>query len=245
LQEIGRVRELVRYPVKSMAGTVVKSAAAGWHGLAGDRRLAFRRIGEANSFPWLSASRLPELLAYRPTGLDESNGEPIPTHVQTPAGSQLQIGSAELDDHVSRQFGKSVELTHLKHGIFDEAPVSVINLATIDGISREADLDLDRRRFRANVYLESARTDPFQEDEWVGGTLIFGDGESRVVLSVTMQDYRCAMINLDPETCERNPHVMKTVIRLNEGYAGVYATVIRTGTINVGDRVRFAAEESS
>jgi MOSC domain-containing protein YiiM len=33
---------------------------------------------------------------------------------------------------------------------------------------------------------------------------------------------------------------MKTVVRLNKNNAGVYGTVIRTGTIRVGDPVRFA-----
>lgn len=70
--EVGRVHEVVRYPVKSMAGTATESAVLGWHGLAGDRRFAFRRVGDGSGFPWLSASRLPELLLYHPVGLDES-----------------------------------------------------------------------------------------------------------------------------------------------------------------------------
>ena len=76
---IGHIRELVRYPIKSMAGTPAESAFLGWHGLNGDRRFAFRRIGDQSGFPWLSASRLPELLLYRPFGLDETTGEPLPT----------------------------------------------------------------------------------------------------------------------------------------------------------------------
>jgi len=55
-----------------MAGTAVESAFLGWHGLAGDRRFAFRRLGERSSFPWLSASRLPELVLHQPFGVDES-----------------------------------------------------------------------------------------------------------------------------------------------------------------------------
>lgn len=239
--EIGRVHEIVLYPVKSMAGTAVESAVVGWHGIAGDRRFAFRRMGEVNGFPWLSASRLPELLSYNPVGLDESSGEPLPTHVRTPAGSRVELGSAELNTQLSERFGSRVELMNLKHGIFDEAAVSVINLATIAGIGREAGLNLDRRRFRANIVVETDRTEPFLEDGWVGGRLIFGNAGPRAVVSVTLRDLRCVMINLDPETCEKDARVMKTVVRLNENYAGVYATVVRTGTIRVGDRVSFAA----
>jgi uncharacterized protein YcbX len=225
-----------------MAGTVVESAMVGWHGLAGDRRFALRRIGEVNGFPWLSASRLPELLAYQPVGLDESTGEPLPTYVRNPAGSHLELGSEELNTELSERFGSRVELMKLKHGIFDEAALSVINLATIAGIGREAGRDLDRRRFRANIVIETERAEPFLEDEWVGGRLIFGDGGERAVVSVTQRDLRCAMITLDPETCEKDAHIMRTVVRLNENTAGVYATVVQTGTIRLGDRVSFAAE---
>src|SRR5215218_6509031 len=120
---IGRVHELVRYPVKSMAGTPLESAHLGWHGLAGDRRFAFRRLGDGSSFPWLSASRLPELVCYQPIATSESNGEPLFTHVRTPAGRDVELRGAELQAEVSEHLGSAVELMQLKHGIFDEAAV--------------------------------------------------------------------------------------------------------------------------
>ena len=94
--QVGHVREIVRYPIKSMAGTATKSAFLGWHGLEGDRRFAFRRVGDDDGFPWLSASRLPQLLLYQPIGIDETTGEPLPTHVRTPDGSDVALRSAEL-----------------------------------------------------------------------------------------------------------------------------------------------------
>ena len=235
--QVGRVCELVRYPIKSMAGTKIESAYLGWHGLDGDRRFAFRRVGEDGGFPWLSASRLPDLLLYQPVGLDENSGEPLPTHVQTPTGSRVEIGSAELLNELSERFGSALELMKLKHGIFDEATVSVISQATIEGIAREAEIDLDRRRFRANVLLQTDRLDPFLEDEWVGRTLVFGDRDDGPSVNVTMRDERCVMVNLDPATAEKDSRVMKTVVQLNDNKAGVYATVLRRGTIRVGDRV--------
>ena len=237
MNEIGHVCELVRYPVKSMAGTVTESAFLGWHGLDGDRRFAFRRLGDNSGFPWLSASRVPELLLYHPFGLDESTGEPLPTHVRTPAGTQVELRSVELQREVAERFGSSVELMKLKHGIFDEASVSVISLATIAGIGSEAGVDLDRRRFRANIVLETRDREPFLEDGWVGGMLVFGNSEPRPAVSVTVRDVRCMMINLDPETGTQDARVMKTVVRLNKNNAGVYGTVVQTGTIRVGDPV--------
>jgi MOSC domain-containing protein len=235
--QLGRICEVVRYPVKSMAGTPTQSAVLGWHGLDGDRRFAFRRIGDDSGFPWLTASRLPELLLYHPIGLDESAGEPLPTHVRTPAGAHLELRSPELKAELGERFGSSVELLMLKNGIFDDAAVSLISLATIAGIGRAAGVDLDRRRFRANIVVETEIHEPFLEDGWVGRTLVFGDNDSAPAVSVTAPDARCMMINLDPDTGRQDARVMKAVVRLNGNNAGVYATVVRSGTIRVGDRV--------
>jgi hypothetical protein len=230
--DIGRVCELVRYPVKSMAGVPAESAFLGWHGLEGDRRFAFRRVGDESAFPFLTAGRFPSLIRYRPSGLDESSP------VLTPEGSELGLRSSELQAEISEQFGSGVELMKFKHGIFDEGELSVISLATIAGIGREAGAELDRRRFRANVLLETENTEVFHEDAWVGGTLTFGDGDSAPAVTVTLRDERCMMINLDPDTAVQDPRVMKAVVRMSGNYAGVYGTVVRTGTIRVGDRVK-------
>ena len=82
----------------------------------------------------------------------------------------------------------------------------------------------------------------FHEDAWVGGTLVFGEADARPAVRVTMRDERCVMINLDPDTAERDARPMKTVVRLNQNMAGVYATVVLNGTIRVGDPVDFVAE---
>lgn len=237
---VGYVRELVRYPVKSMAGVATESAFLGWHGLQGDRRFAFRRLNDNSGFPWLSAGRLPELLLYQPIGLAENVEEPVPTHVRTPEGVSLALGSAELQNSVAEKFGSPVELMKLKHGIFDEASVSVINLATIAAIGREVGEDLDTRRFRANIVIAADSTEAFAEDRWMGGRLVFGDSEA--VVSLTMRDLRCVMINLDPDTAQADSRIMKAAVRLNENNAGVYGAVARTGQISVGQSVSLITE---
>jgi uncharacterized protein len=233
--EIGQVCTLTRYPVKSMAGTAVDSAFLGWHGLEGDRRFAFRRVGDESGFPWLTASRLAELLLYHPLGVDEKTGEP--THVRTPAGRELELRSKELGREVAERLGSPVELMKLMNGIFDEAPVSMISLATIAGVAREAGVDLDRRRFRANIVLDTRGAEPFLEDGWVGGTLLFGDRAVGPAVSVTERDARCVMVNLDPETAAHDARVLKAAVRLNANNAGVYGTVVQTGRIAVGQPV--------
>ena len=234
---VGHVQQIVRYPIKSMAGVPTDSAFVGWHGLQGDRRFAFRRLDDKSGFPWLTASRLPELLLYKPTGLDDNAEEPTPTHVRSPEGLSLALGSAELQNSVAEKFGSAVELMKLKHGIFDDASVSVINLATIAAIGVEAGQDLDTRRFRANILIAGDATEPFLEDRWIGKRLLFGNNEEGPILSMTMRDARCVMINLDPDTAKQDPRIMKAAVCLNNNNAGAYGTVVRTGRISVGHSV--------
>ena len=238
--ELGRVSAIYRYPVKSMAGESLDVATLSWYGIEGDRRLAFRRLADTSGFPWLTASKLPELLLYKPIGLDSNSAEPLPTHVRTPEGKEYELHSNELQQEVSRRYGGDLELMNLKHGIFDESPISVISLATVHSIARESGrgVDLcDLRRFRPNIVIETDSAEPFAEDRWVGRTLRFGEESNGAAVGITMKDERCVMVNFDPDTAERDSEVMKTVVRLNQNYAGVYGTVVGVGELRVGQVV--------
>jgi hypothetical protein len=235
--DLGRISAIYRYPVKSMAGELLDVARLGWHGIEGDRRLAFRRLDDTSGFPWLSASKLPQLLLYKPFGLDNNTAEPLPTHVRTPDGNEFELRSDELRKEISSWFGSDVELMNLRHGVFDEASISVICVGTVQGIERESGRDVDLRRFRPNIVIETNNAEPFEEDRWVGGELMFGEGNSGAAVRVTMKDERCVMVNFDPDTAERDSEVMKTVVRLNGNYAGVYGTVVRAGELRVGQVV--------
>jgi len=226
-----------------MAGELLDVARLGWHGIEGDRRLAFRRLADKSGFPWLTASKLPQLLLYKPFGLDSNTAEPLPTHVRTPDGKDYELRSVELREEVSSRYGSEVELMNLRHGIFDESPISVISLGTVHSVARESGrgVDLcDLRRFRPNIVLETNSAEPLEEDRWVGRTLIFGEGTSGAAVRVTMRDERCVMVNFDPDTAERDSKVMKTVVRMNQNYAGVYGTVVRAGELRAGQVVTLA-----
>jgi len=84
LIEIGHVEAIFRYPVKSMGGERLEVAELGWYGLEGDRRLAFRRIDDRSGMPWLTASKLPDLLLFAPHGRQDGAQGDLPTHVRTP-----------------------------------------------------------------------------------------------------------------------------------------------------------------
>jgi uncharacterized protein YcbX len=235
--ELGHVSAVFRYPIKSMAGERLDSAQLGWRGVEGDRRFAFRRLADRGAFPFLTASRLPELLLYQPVGRQDAAGEPLPTHVRTPDGREYGLTDEALRKEIATRHGADVELLQLRQGIFDEAAVSAIALGTIRGIAREAGIDDDVRRFRPNVVINTKGARPFEEDRWVGKVLEFGPDGTGPAVSVTLRDLRCVMVNLDPDTAEANAGVMKTVVRLNDNYAGVYGTVVRTGELRVGQVV--------
>ena len=246
--EIGQVEAIFRYPVKSMAGERVEVARMGWHGIDGDRRLALRRTQERSDFPWLTASKLPDLLLFTPVRY-EDGGEVdlptggLPTHVRTPEGKEMAVFGEELAAEIERRHKAPVQMMHLRDGIFDEASVSVIATDTIREIGRLTGIDPDVRRFRPNIVVRLLRPNPFEEDKWLGGVLLFGEpGPSGFIngprVSVTMRDARCSMVNFDPDSGRSAPEVLKSIVRTNQNNAGIYGTVIRTGRLATGQTIR-------
>src|SRR3982075_297803 len=237
LMEIGHVEAIFRYPVKSMGGERLEVANLGWHGLDGDRRLAFRRMDERGGFPWLSASKLPELLLYAPRRREDGAQGDLPTHVRTPDGEEMPVFGENLATEVGRRHGAPVQMMQLKHGIFDEASISVIASDTVREIGRLAGQSPDVRRFRPNVVVRLLRSVPFHEDEWLGGVLSFGEGDDAPAITVTMRDVRCSMVNLDPDSASPAPEVLKAVVRANQNNAGIYGAVTRIGRLAVGQTI--------
>jgi len=234
LIEVGQVEALFRYPVKSMGGERLEVANLGWHGLEGDRRLAFRRMDDRSGFPWLTAGKLPDMVLFAP--LRREDGD-LPTHVRTPDGEEMPVFGEGLAREVGRRHGAPVEMMQIRHGIFDDASISVIALDTVDEIARLAGQTPDVRRFRPNVVVRTLRSVPFQEDEWLGGVLQFGEGRDAPAITVTMRDVRCSMVNLDPDSASPTPEVLKAVVRANQNNAGIYGAVTRIGRLAVGQSV--------
>jgi len=131
-------------------------------------------------------------------------------------------------------------MMQLKHGIFDEASISVIAAGTVAEICRLAGKSVDVRRFRPNIFVRTASAVPFEEDQWVGGVLTFGEANDAPAVNVTMRDLRCSMVNFDPDGGSPAPEVMQAAVRANENNAGIYGTVTRIGRLAVGQRIFFS-----
>ena len=235
---IGHVEAIFRYPVKSMAGERLDAADLGWHGIGGDRRLALRRVQDRSGFPWLTASRLPDLLLFVPIRDDDEVPDALPTHVRTPEGAAMPVFGAELAAEIERRHHAPVQMMHLRAGIFDEASVSVIATDTVGEIGRLSGSGADIRRFRPNIVVRLLQPGAFQEDGWVGGVLAFGDPGDGPRVGVTLRDERCSMVNLDPDSARPAPQILKAVVGANGNNAGIYGAVVRTGRLAVGQAIR-------
>ena len=138
------------------------------------------------------------------------------------AGKQLTFVRAERLDHA-----------------FDRHPVSIVSTASVEELGRHLDptQPVDARRFR--MLLELAGAEPHQEDEWMGHDVRIGE----VVVHVNAFDPRCVITTQDPETGLRDIptlHAIKGYRGLRDGKHidfGVYAEVVKPGTIRIGDEV--------
>jgi uncharacterized protein len=89
------------------------------------------------------------------------------------------------------------------------------------------------------VYLEPASGNAFDEEKWTGSLLQIGD---EVLVGVTQRDPRCMMVNLDPETANQDPKVLRAIAKQHQGQAGIYANVVRPGVIRVNDSIRLVSK---
>lgn len=238
MSSIAIVAELSLYPIKSMAGVPMREVHLGLDGILGDRQYSFVRADQAarNSFPWMTARESAGMLLYKPEFAHPptpDRPEP-PVKVRTPEGAVLDAGDSILREELASKAGYPLFLLKSARGIFDCQHISLFSLASVKGLATEAGCPIDRRQFRANVYLEPVSGRPFEEETWTSCVLQIGD---EAILGVTQRDSRCMMVNLDPETGDHNPRVLKTIAQGHQGQAGIYANVVRPGIIRVGDPV--------
>jgi len=116
----------------------------------------------------------------------------------------------------------------------DCRPISIIAMQTARRLSQEFGIDLDKRRFRANLYIDLESGNAFGEDEFVGRTLRIGP---KTAIAVVNRDTRCKMITLDPDTAQPSPEIMRRLARDHESKAGIYGAVVAEGTIRPGDEI--------
>ncbi len=255
---IGTVESLWRYPVKSMRGEEIPGAFLGFAGVYGDRVAAFHSAHTRKGLPYLTAREERRMLTFRPRFRYPENAAAPPNlpdaerlgatplygdvaelalDVETPDGRTLAIDDPALIEMLRAGADERNELSLRRsdRALTDARPVSLISLQSIKQLAVETGMEVDKRRFRANIYLDLSKAEGFAEDRFVGRSLGIGP---KATLSVVARDSRCMIITLDPKTGEKTPAILKTVAQQHEGQAGVYAVVLVEGMIRRGDAVK-------
>ena len=256
---VGQIDSLWRYPVKSMRGEELAEAFVGFSGVYGDRLFAFKSSARPEGFPYLTGREQEEMLLYRPRfrhpnkaagppnqaeaeaiapGLNPLFADPadLAVEVETPSGDVLAADDPALMRMLAERMrdGHSLTLLRSERAMTDCRPVSLFSIQTARQLGNELGTVLDKRRFRANIYLDLGSAAGFSEDGFVRRTLRLGP---KVVVSIVERDPRCKMITLDPDTAEPSPEILRKITRAHNGMAGVYGAVLVEGTVHRGDDV--------
>jgi uncharacterized protein len=233
MNPVGTIRQLARFPVKSMRGEALPATMLTLQGVPEDRRYAFVQAASRSGFPWLTARQLPELLRYRPAVEAEGSGETVVT-VTTPSGATWPVDSEELRREIEARSGRALFLLHDGRGSYDAAPISLISRQTVARIAEESGTPENPWRFRPNLLIDLQEGGAFEELKWAGRVLRVGDAARVAIIKV---DQRCVMITMDPESGESSPSVLRCVAQQHENCAGIYGTVLTPGEVRPGDPI--------
>ena len=254
---VGKVESLWRYPVKSMRGEELDEIFAGFSGIYGDRLFAFKSSASPKGFPYFTAREQTKLLQYRPrfrypdkaarpvnlTEAETMGANPVSADpselmidVETPDGRTLAIDDPTLMELVRTDIDQKHQLTLMRseRAMTDCRPFSMFSLQSARQLAEETGTSMDKRRFRANVYVDLTSAQAFGENNFVGRSLRIGP---KAVVTILERDPRCMMITLDPDTGEKTPAILKKLAQAHEGMAGVYGAVMVEGMLHKGDLV--------
>lgn len=210
------LKEIWRYPVKSMAGEKIESASLTVEGIAGDRIVQAR--GQRGGF--VTSRTKPGLLGHKGS--------------TAPDGSVLVDGQQWRDPQVARNVelaaGPGVTLGQYDGPErFDILPL----LVGTDGAYQH--LGLDYRRFRPNLVIGGV--EGLAERSWEGKRLRIGT----TVIAMADLRGRCVMTTYDPDTLQQDLNVLRKVAREFDGTFNLNTAVHTPGTIHVGDEVELLA----
>jgi uncharacterized protein len=142
-----------------------------------------------------------------------------------------------LIDHLRTNIdqGHRLTLRRSDKAMTDCRPLSIFAVQSAKKLGEETGITVDKRRFRANVYLDLTSSDGFAEDEFIGRSMRIG---SKVVVSIletrsTLHDDH-ARSRYSGKIAR---HLESSRAQAHSGMAGVYGAVLIEGMIHRGDPV--------
>lgn len=249
------LRNIYRYPVKGLSPEPLQTTALQPGGtLSADRRYAIENgpIGfdpaDPKYYPKIRFLMLMrnERLAGLQTRFDDAtdtltirhnNAEAARGNLETPEG-RAAIEKFFADNFVSELKGPPKILTAPGHSFSDVAAkvVSIINLASVAAVETLVGQPVHPLRFRGNLYVSGWPA--WHEFDLLGNELTIGGTRLKVVKRIV----RCAAVNVDPVTAERDMNIPQALMQMyDHADCGVYAQVIAGGTITTGDPVELSS----
>lgn len=248
-ETVGTVTRLWRYPVKSMLGERLDTAAVDRRGLVGDRHFAiwdgegkFGSCKDSRRF-----RRMDGLLDFR-AGYDDDPAEAAAgadagaPHLVAPGGARHPIPSAAADEavraHLRRDDVRIMAEGDVPH--HDAAPLHLLSTATLGWFAAAlAGVPADERRLRPNLVVDLPGAAAFAEDGWEGRQVRIGSGAEAVVARWVKQTQRCRMLNVAQQELPYTSRGLKSLSGRDLNL-GVYLEVLVGGRVRVGDPVALA-----
>ncbi|MBD7970730.1 MOSC domain-containing protein [Paenibacillus gallinarum] len=236
---VGRIKEIVRHPIKSFQGERVPRTQVMEYGLYGDRSHAF--VHKSNKNQYVTITQLPQMASFQANFTDQEDREHYPrVEVVTPLGQKYYFGDEELNRTLEELYKKEIvpiqfQPAHVPLGAIEEEPIQLVTDASITQLEKIwGNNEVDSRRFRPNFVLSLVDQVPFMEEQWLGKRMQIGEN---VILLIKRPCKRCSIINIHPENAKRDPSLLKKIVTERNNQFGIYASVLHTGIVSEGDEV--------
>ncbi|OIK10779.1 MOSC domain-containing protein [Bacillus sp. MUM 116] len=236
---IGHIKEIVRHPVKSFHGESVNQTKIMEYGLYGDRSHAF--LDDTRQGKFLTITQFPEMVRYKARFVGEELMEKYPkVEIMTPEGKVFDWGDEELTKEIENKSERKISPvtynpSHVPLGAIEEENIQLVTDSSLEKLKEIwGKAEVNHRRFRPNLLITLKEKIPFIEEKWFGKRMKIG---REVEIQLKRHCERCMIITVDPDNAERDSTLLKTVVKERNNHFGVYASVIKTGAIHVGDEV--------
>ena len=226
------VKQLWRYPVKSMLGETCASLRVDARGVEGDRLYAIYDA-EGKFGSGKNTRRLRRIDGL--FGIRASNVNGVPS-LRFADGRTISANDAGIHAALSAALGLSVNLAKerlVPH--FDASAIHILTTASLAWLANVLPgVQADERRFRPNLLLDAEGSGPL-EQQWIGKTLDVGE---QLRLRITYPTERCRMVTLGQSELPEDVRVLREIAQQLDTHFGVYAEVLSPGEARVGDPVR-------
>jgi len=225
------IRELWRYPVKSMLGESCETLAFDTRGAKNDRIFAVRtaegKFGSGKNTRRFR--RIDGLFRFSASYQDDA---PVITF---PDGATRRGGDRNLDAALSDACAQPVTLTReaeVPH--FDAGAVHLVTTSALAWLQNQLpDCTVEPSRFRPNLVVDDDGA-ALDDKDWIGGIIRIGDVE----LEVAEATERCGMVAFPQGSYAFEPKILRTITQNANLNFGLYANVRATGVLSVNDPLR-------